>query len=127
MPSLADIHRIALALPGAEERMMTGGLAWFIRKKPFAWECHPWPSTPPEIREIVASELVVGVKVADPLDAQALREMEPNVFLPPTTRWGEPKVAFRMALVDGVHLEELVIESWRVLAPKFLVREFDSR
>jgi hypothetical protein len=114
-------------LPGAEERMMTGGLAWFIRKKPFAWECHPWPSTPPEIREIVASELVVGVKVADPLDAQALREMEPNIFLPPTTRWGEPKVAFRMALVDGVHLEELVIESWRVLAPKFLVREFDSR
>ena len=49
----------------SEERATTGGAAWFVRRKPYAWEVHPWPSIPEEMREIVATELVVGVKVAD--------------------------------------------------------------
>ena len=102
------------------------GSTWFVRNKPFAWECHPWPSIPEDMRDIIANELVVGVKVADPFDARALIEMEPEVFLPRTTPWGEPKVAFRMAGIDADHLVELVTEAWRVQAPKYLRREFDG-
>lgn len=105
---------------------MTGGAAWFVRRKLFAWECHPWPSIAEDMREIIARELVVGVKVADPIDALALREMEPEVFLRATTRWGEPKIAFRMAAIDPDHLRELVIEAWRVQAPRYLRREYDE-
>lgn len=127
MPSLDDVRRIAAELPGSEERATTGGAAWFVRGKLFAWECHPWPSIPEDLREVIAAELVVGVKVADPVDARALREMEPEVFLGTTTRWGEPKVAFRMAGIADDHLEELVTEAWRVQAPKYLRREiFDD-
>lgn len=114
---------IAAGLPGSEERAMTGGAAWFVRGKLYAWECHPWPSIPVDMREIIASELVVGVKIADPMDAVALREMAPEVFLRTTTRWGEPKVAFRMAGIDGDHLAELVTEAWWVQAPRYLRRE----
>ena len=64
MATLDDLRRIAAALPGSEERAMTGGAAWFVRRKLYAWECHPWPSIPDDVREIVARELVVGVKVA---------------------------------------------------------------
>jgi hypothetical protein len=96
------------------------------RGKLYAWECHPWPSIPPDIREIIATELVVGVKVADRLDALALVEMAPNVFLRTTTTWGEPKVAFRMAGIDEDHLAELVTDAWRVQAPKYLRRELDD-
>ena len=110
-------------MPGSEERATTGGAAWFVRGKLYAWECHPWPSIPVDMREIIASELVVGVKIADPMDAVALREMAPDVFLRTTTRWGEPKVAFRMAGIDGDHLAELVTEAWRVQAPRYLRRE----
>lgn len=127
MAHLDDIRRIAAGLPGSEERAMTGGAAWFVRGKLFAWECHPWPSIPDDMREVIAAELVVGVKVADAVDARALREMHPEVFLGATTRWGEPKVAFRMAGIADDHLEELVTEAWRVQAPKYLRREiFDA-
>jgi len=124
--TLDDLRRIALGLPGSEERATTGGAAWFVRRKLYAWECHPWPSIPADIREIVAAELVVGVKVADRIDALALVEMAPNVFLRTTTPWGEPKIAFRLAGIDGDHLAELVTEAWRVQAPKYLRRELDQ-
>ncbi len=103
---------------------MTGGAAWFVRRRLYAWECHPWPSIPPDMRAIIASELVVGVKVADELDALALAEMAPDVFLRTSTPWGQPKVAIRMAGIDSIHLAELVTEAWRVQAPKYLRREF---
>ena len=124
MATIDDLRRIAVALPGSEERDTTGGAAWFVRRKLYAWECHPWPSIPADIREILATELVVGVKVADRLDALALVEMAPDVFLRTTTPWGEPKVAFRMAGIDDGHLAELVTEAWRVQAPTYLRREF---
>jgi hypothetical protein len=54
------------------------------------------------------------------MDALALVEMAPDVFLRSTTRWGEPKVAFRMARIDPDHLVELVTEAWRLQAPKYL-------
>ncbi|MFE5410967.1 MmcQ/YjbR family DNA-binding protein [Microbacterium sp. NPDC056569] len=127
MATLDDLRRTAAALPGSEERATTGGAAWFVRSKLYAWECHPWPSIPDDVRAIIASELVVGVKVSDPIDALALVEMEPDVFLRTTTPWGEPKVAFRMAGIDGDHLAELITEAWRVQAPKYLRAEFDAR
>ena len=126
MATLDDLRRTAAGLPGTEERATTGGAAWFVRSKLYAWECHPWPSIPDDMRAIIASELVVGVKVADPIDALALVEMEPGVFLRTTTPWGEPKVAFRMAGIDDDHLAELVTEAWRVQAPKYLRRELDD-
>jgi hypothetical protein len=124
--TLDDLRRTAAGLPGTEERATTGGAAWFVRSKLYAWECHPWPSIPDDMRAIIASELVVGVKVADPIDALALVEMEPGVFLRTTTPWGEPKVAFRMAGIDREHLAELVTEAWRVQAPKYLRRALDD-
>lgn len=125
MATVDDVRRLAAVLPGAAERQTTGGAAWFVRAKLFAWECHPWPSIPDAVRAIIAAEPVVGVKVADPDDALALREMAPDVFLPKTTGWGEPKIAFRMAAIDIGHLEELVTEAWRTQAPRYLVHEFE--
>ena len=126
MATLDDLRRTAVALPGSEERATTGGAAWFVRGRLYAWECHPWPSIPEDMREIISSELVVGVKVAEQLDALALIDMAPAVFLRTTTRWGEPKVAFRMALIEADHLAELVTKAWRVQAPRYLRREFDE-
>jgi hypothetical protein len=126
VPTLDDVRRIAAGLPGSEERETTGGAAWFVRGKLYAWECHPWPSIPDDMRAIIGAEPVVGVKVAERLDALALVEMDPDVFLRATTSWGEPKVAFRMAAIAGDHLAELVTEAWRVQAPKYLRRAIDE-
>lgn len=124
--TLDSLREIASTLPGSEERATTGGAAWAVRGKLYAWEVHPWPSIPADIRALVASELVVAVKVADSIDARALVEMEPDVFLRTTTAWNEPKVAFRMAGIDPEHLAELVIEAWRTQAPRYLRRQWDD-
>jgi hypothetical protein len=124
--TLDDLRRTAVRLPGSEERATMGGAAWFVRGKLYAWECHPWPSIPADMRAIIAAELVVGVKVADRMDALALVEMAPEVFLRTTTPWSEPKVAFRMARIDEEHLAELVTEAWRMQAPRYLRRRFDG-
>jgi hypothetical protein len=126
MATLDDLRRVTDTLPGSEERATMGGAAWFVRRKLYAWECHPWPSVPADIRAILESEPVVGVKIADRMDALALVQMAPDVFLRTTTTWGEPKVAFRMAAIDRDHLAELVTDAWRVQAPKYLRREFDG-
>lgn len=126
MPSLDDIARVAAGLPGSEERATTGGRAWFVRGKLYAWECHPWPSIPAEVRAVIAAEPVAAVKVGDEMDKLALAQGWPDVFLPPTTRWSEPKVAFRLAAIDAEHLAELVVEAWYSQAPQYLRREFDA-
>ena len=46
------------------------------------------------------------------------------MFLRTTTPWAEPKVAFRLAAIEAVHLAELVTDGWRVQAPKYLRHEF---
>ncbi|MCR2813222.1 hypothetical protein NQ166_11945 [Microbacterium sp. zg.Y1090] len=126
MATLDDVRRIAAGLPGSEERATTGGAAWFVRGRLYAWECHPWPSIPADMRAVIAAESVVAVRVADRVDARALIEMAPSVFLRETTRWSEPKVAFRLAGIDPEHLTELVTEAWRVQAPKYLRVPFDE-
>lgn len=126
MATLSDVRRIAAELPGSEERATTGGAAWFVRNKVFAWEGHPWPSIPQAVREIIANELVLVVKISDQIEAGALRHMDPAVFLPETTKWSEPKIAFRMEGIDADHLGELVIEAWRLQAPQYLRREYDA-
>lgn len=127
MATLDDLRRIATELPGSEERTRSGGAGWFVRGKPYAWECHPWPSIPEDMREIVATELVVSVRVAELVDARALVHMAPDVFLRTTTTWNEPKIAFRMARIDADHFAELITEGWRTQAPKYLVKLYESR
>lgn len=125
VPTLDDVRAVAATLPGSEERATTGGATWFVRNKVFAWEAHPWPSVPPDIRAIIEREPVFVVKVSTEDEKRAYRQGWPEVFLPQTTSWSEPKVAFRLERVDPEMLIELVTEGWYSQAPKYLRREFD--
>lgn len=127
MASLDDVSRIAADLPGSEERPSGGGLAWFVRRKPYAWESVPWPSEAEHVRAIVSSEPCLGVTLSDEDEKRALVEGWPDAFVMSETKWGGPKVIIRLGAVDLDHVEELVIESWRIQAPKYLRNEFDAR
>ncbi|HQA23645.1 MAG: hypothetical protein IT189_10115 [Microbacteriaceae bacterium] len=126
MPSLEDVRAIAATLPGSEERATTGGAAWFVRNKLYAWEAHPWPSVPADIRAIIEREPVFVVKVSSEEDKLAYREGWPDVFLRQTTGWSEPKIAFRLEAVAPDLLVELVTDGWYSQAPRYLRREFDN-
>jgi hypothetical protein len=127
MPILDDVSRAAAQLPGSEQRAMTGGLAWFVRNKLYAWECYPWPSESPALRELIASEPVVGVKVADSDEQRALLQGWPDAFRASEVSWGGPKVLFRLGKIDPQLLIEVVSEAWRSQAPQYLRKEFDER
>ena len=126
MPSLEDVRAIAATLPGSEERATTGGAAWFVRNKVYAWEAHPWPSVPADIRAVIEREPVFVVKVSTEEGKLAYREGWPEVFLRQTTGWSEPKIAFRLAAVAPDLLVELVTDGWYSQAPRYLRREFDN-
>ena len=126
MPSLEDVRAIAATLPGSEERATTGGAAWFVRNKVYAWEAHPWPSVPADIRAVIEREPVFVVKVSTEEDKLAYREGWPDVFLRQTTGWSEPKIAFRLEAVAPDLLVELVTDGWYSQAPRYLRREFDN-
>jgi len=126
VPSLEDVRAIAATLPGSEERATTGGAAWFVRNKLYAWEAHPWPSVPADIRAVIEREPVFVVKVSSEDDKLAYREGWPDVFLRQTTGWSEPKVAFRLEAVAPDLLVELITEGWYSQAPRYLRRELDG-
>lgn len=126
MPSLEDVRAIAATLPGSEERATTGGAAWFVRNKLYAWEAHPWPSVPADIRAVIEREPVFVVKVSSEEDKLAYREGWPDVFLRQTTGWSEPKIAFRLEAVAPDLLVELVTDGWYSQAPRYLRREFEG-
>lgn len=127
MPTLDDVSRIAVGLPGTEQKTSGGGLAWFVRRNPYAWESVPWPSEAEHVRAIVSSEPCIGVSLADEDEKRALLQGWPEAFIASETKWGGPRIIVRLSAVDPEHLEELVTESWRLRAPKYLRAEFDSR
>ena len=126
MPTVDDVSRIATPLPGSEEKLSGGGRAWFVRRKPFAWEAVPWPSEAEHVRAIVSVEPCIGVSVADEDDKRALVQGWPDAFVASETKWGGPKIIVRLGAVDPVHLIELITESWRLHAPKYLRDEYDG-
>lgn len=126
MPTLDDVSRVAGSLPGTVEKPSGGGLAWFVRRNPYAWEQMPWPSEAAHIRELVSSESCIGVRLADQDDKRALLHGWPRAFAESGTPWLGTKIIIRLAAVDLDHLAELVTESWRTQAPKYLRDEFDA-
>lgn len=126
MPTVDDVSRIAAGLPGSDERPSGGGLAWFVRRKPFAWESMPWPSEAEHVRTIVSTESCIGVTLPGDDERRALVQGWPRAFVASETKWGGPKIIVRLAAVDPDHLAELVIDSWRLQAPKYLQREYDA-
>jgi hypothetical protein len=126
VPSLEDVRAIAATLPATEERATTGGAAWFVRNKVYAWEAHPWPSVAADVRAVIEREPVFVVKVPTEEYKRAYLEGWPDVFLAQTTGWSEPKVAFRLETVEPELLIELVTEAWYSQAPRYLQRAFDA-
>ncbi len=104
-----DVRRIALNLPGAFERPSYGGRpSWRTESRMFAW-----------VRD-EPEALVVWVDSLE--DKEALITSEPQKFF--TTP--QPIVLVRLNATDPDEVAELVLDSWRLRAPRWLVKEQDG-
>ena len=113
MVSESFIRKFALALPGAYEQRSHDGQPSF-RTKPRMF-C--WIRSDPDA-------LVVWV---DSLDAkEALIATRPKIFFTTPHYDGYPMLLVRMPAVSEKQARELIEESWKLRAPKTLVKAYKS-
>jgi len=113
MVSYDEIRAIALGLPGAFEQASYGGRpSWRTKARMFAW-----------IRDDPEA-LVVWVDAEE--EKQALIAAEPDKFFTTAHYDGDPIVLVELDAVDARDARELVTESWRLRAPRSLVKEWDE-
>ena len=124
MASLEDARRIALALPGTSEKVSWGSLHWRVRDKGFAWE-RPLRKT--DLAALGASAPdgeILGVRVADLGEKDALVAAEPEVFFTIPHLDGWPAVLVRLDAIEVDELTEVITDAWLDRAPKTLREKF---
>ncbi|HMT04450.1 MAG TPA: MmcQ/YjbR family DNA-binding protein [Solirubrobacterales bacterium] len=124
MATIADVERIARALPEAEEGTSYGNQAWKVRRKTFVWERPLRSRDEDELGEATPEGDVVGVRVPDEFTKMVLCENEgPAVFA--TAHFdGFNAVLIDLEAIEPDLLEDLITDSWRAMAPARLAEGF---
>jgi hypothetical protein len=113
MVSHDDVRKIALDLPGSFEQPSYGGRpSWRTKARMFTW-----------IREDPEA-LVVWVDSVE--EKEALIASEPGKFFTTPHYDGHALALVRLEELDVDEAAELITESWRLRAPKSLVKEWDA-
>ena len=108
-----DVRRIAMALPGAFERASYDGQpSWRTKPRMFTW--------------IRADPEALVVFVESVEDKDALIASDPDTFFTTPHYDGHAIVLVRLDAVDEQEATELITESWRLRAPRSLVKEWDA-
>ena len=105
------VKRLALELPEVEERETWQTPTFRVRNKMFA----------------MFGDGGREIWIKSTHDEQrALCQMDPETFFAPPYVGPSGWIGVRFATVDREELRELLIEAWRMIAPKRLVAEYDA-
>ncbi|MEA2685423.1 MAG: hypothetical protein QOE93_618 [Actinomycetota bacterium] len=108
-----DARRISLALPGTYEQESYGGRpSWRTKPRMFAW--------------IRGEPEALAVWVESVEEKDELIRSDPEKFFTTPHYEGYAMVLVRLDVVDVDEATELVTDSWRLRAPKALVRAWDA-
>lgn len=131
MATLEDVRRLAMSLPGAEERISRERLQWRVGGKLFVWER---PLRAKEVQELEARApaaapdgVILGARVENLHAKEALCASEPEVFFTTSHFDGHPSVLVRLERIGLPELEEVVTEAWFARAPPKLAAELQAR
>ncbi|MBK8006949.1 MAG: hypothetical protein IPK12_24625 [Gemmatimonadetes bacterium] len=118
MATQADVRRIALGFPGAEEE--PGRFAFGVRQrdgklKGFAWV---WLERLDPKKARVPQPKVLAVRTASLDDKEFLLSPSTEKFFTEPHYNGYPAVMVQLAAVKVAELRVLLEEAWRVVAPK---------
>jgi hypothetical protein len=119
MATQADVRRIALSFPGAEESKTD--FAFSVpnkgKLKGFAW-CWKERIDPKKAR--VPNYAVLAVRVANLGHKEAMLSADPEKFFTEPHYNGYPAVLVRLAAIKVAELRPLLEDAWRTMAPKEL-------
>ena len=114
MATQADVRRIALSLPEAKEEP---GFTFSVGGKGFAW---PWRERVDPKKARVPNADVLGVRVANELEKQALLSLDTDVFFTEPHYNGYPAVLVRIPAIEVDMLEKVLTDAWLCRASKKL-------
>ena len=116
MATQADVRRIALSFPGAEEAK--GRFAFEVpnkgKLKGFVWV---WMERVTPKKPRVANPGVIAVRVANLIDKDLIISAEPTKFFTEPHYNGFPAILVRLSEVTAKELRPLIAEAWRCQAP----------
>jgi len=127
MSTLEDARRVALALPGTSEKTSWGSPHWRVRDKGFAWERPLGKGDRAALGDAAPTGEILGVRVADLVEKEALLAAEPDVFFTIPHLDGFPAVLVRLAAIDVDELAEVITDAWLDRAPTTLREPFLRR
>jgi hypothetical protein len=115
MATQADVRRIALSLPGAQESERDFAFEVEVKgkRKGFAWV---WKERIDPKKARVPNPAVLAVRVATLGQKDTLISAEPRKFFTEPHYNGFPAILVRLAEVDSKDLRELITEAWRCMA-----------
>jgi hypothetical protein len=126
MASQADVRRIALSLPAAEEAV--GRFAFSVpnkgKLKGFVWV---WMERVAPKKPRVPNPGVIAVRVANEGQKNALLSADPVKFFTEPHYEGFPAVLVRLDAVSVADLKVLLAEAWRCQAPAELAQRMKGR
>ena len=120
-----DVRRIALQLPGTREGK--DRFAFSVenkgKQKGFAWV---WVERVDPRKPRVPRADVLAVRVRDQAEKAALLAGDPERFFTEPHYNGFPAILVRIAAIDVDELQELLIDAWRLRAPRPLPTEYSA-
>ncbi len=126
MAGFEDVRRIAMALPGSEERTSREHLQWRVGGKLFVWER---PLRAREVQELGGAAPdgpILGARVEHLHAKEALLASEPETYFTTSHFDGHPSVLVRLDRIGLPELEEAVTEAWFARAPPKLRAEAEA-
>ena len=116
MSTQADVRRIALALPGAEQAPDRFAFSVRVKGKPkgFAWV---WMERVTPKKPRVPNAGVLAVRVANLAQREVILASDPGKFFTEPHYEGFPAVLVRLDAASVADLEVLLAAAWRCQAP----------
>jgi len=128
MRTVADVARLAVALPQVTEGERHGSRTWFVAGKAFAWER---PFSRADIRrfgEVTPPQgPIVAVSTADLAEKEALLAAHPVGLFTISHFDGYPAVLVHLPTVSAAVLRAVVLDGWLARAPAHLTASYLER
>src|SRR3954471_6056143 len=118
MASWDDVRRLALALPGAQERESRDMTHWRVADKLFVWERPLRRSDLEALGDSAPDGPILGARVEHLVAKDALLADDPGVYFTTPHFDGYPAVLVQLERIGLEDLDELIVEAWLARAPQ---------
>lgn len=122
MVTWEDVERIVSGLPEVTEATSWGNRCWQVKRKTFAWARPLRKKDRADLGAAAPDGEILGVRVADAADKQAVLEQHAAVFTIPHFD-NYDAVLIHLDAADPAVVEELLVDAWLCMAPPRLAAE----